>query len=184
MNMNMNGDDKRPEMDLAVVPDTFSEDDKIGYSTYARGLVRMIRSVDATGSFTIGIYGEWGQGKTSMLRQIKKSLDGQEDGLNMPVLTSWFNPWQFTGEEHLIIPFFHSVVNDLKKFDVKKLKDEKPEIRKKFNMFVKKMASVPIALAYGMSAEVKVPLLLKSKFDVSKIMGEWLRRDDEVTQEE
>ncbi len=112
----MKSDDKRPEMDLPVVPDTFSEDDKIGYGTHARGLVRMIRSVDATGSFTIGIYGEWGQGKTSMLRQIKKSLDNPEDDTNTPVLTSWFNPWQFAGEEHLIIPFFHSVVNDLKKF--------------------------------------------------------------------
>ncbi len=99
-------------------------------------------------------------------------------------LTSWFNPWQFAGEEHLIIPFFHSVVNDLKKFNDEKLKSEKPEIWKKFNRFVRKMTAVPVALAYGMSAEVKVPLLLKSKFDISKIINELRRSEDEISQKE
>ncbi len=98
--MNMKSDNEETEMRISVVSDAFSEDDKIGYGVYASGLVRMVKSVDATGSFTIGIYGEWGQGKTSMLRQIKKSLDGQDDDQNMPILTTWFNPWQFFGEEH------------------------------------------------------------------------------------
>ncbi len=42
------------------------------------------------------------------------------------------------------------------------------------------MVTVPVALAYGMSAEVKVPLLLKSKFDFSKIMDKWKSRRDEI----
>ncbi len=182
--MNIKDENKKPEVDLPVVPDTFSEDDKIGYGTHARGLVRMIKSVDATGSFTIGVYGEWGQGKTSMLRQIKKSLDGKEDGGSIPVLTSWFNPWQFTGEEHLIIPFFHSVVNDLKKFNNAKLISKKPEKWKKFKAFVKEMTAVPVALEYGMSAEIKVPLLLKSKFDISKVISELRRNEEESSQKE
>ncbi|MCP5005904.1 MAG: SUMF1/EgtB/PvdO family nonheme iron enzyme, partial [Planctomycetes bacterium] len=165
-----------------VLPDTFSEDDRIGYGVYARGLDMMIRSVDATGSFTIGIYGEWGQGKTSMLRQIKKSLDAHEGNPDVPVLTSWFNPWQFHGEEHLIVPFFHSVVNDLKKFKDDGNIGEDSNKWEKFNKFFKKMASVPVALAYGMSAEVKVPLLLKSKFDISKFIDELRKSSGDVSQ--
>ena len=60
------------EKTMVVVPDDFSVEDKIGYSKYSAGLVEMIRCVQAKGSFTIGIFGQWGQGKTSMLRQIEQ----------------------------------------------------------------------------------------------------------------
>jgi hypothetical protein len=63
---------------MAVVLDDFSDMDQIGYDEYSEGLVEMIRSVGAKGekgSFTIGVFGQWGQGKTSMLRQIEKKLN-------------------------------------------------------------------------------------------------------------
>ena len=78
---------------MAVVLDDFSDIDQIGYDEYSEGLVEMIRSVGAKGekgSFTIGVFGQWGMGKTSMLRQIKKELD------NIKVLESEFtkiNPY-------------------------------------------------------------------------------------------
>jgi len=94
---------------MVVVPDDFSRIDRIGYIEHSAGLVEMIRSVQAEGSFTIGIFGQWGQGKTSMLRQIERQLNEVEKTVEKDVgediLTVWFNPWQFTGEEHIIIPY-------------------------------------------------------------------------------
>lgn len=82
--------------------------------------MEMIRSVNAKGAFTIGIFGTWGQGKTSMLRQIECGLKNTKNEDETEILSVWFNPWQFTGEEHVIIPFFHTLVSYLKEFKTRK----------------------------------------------------------------
>ena len=61
---------------MVVVPDDYAKEDGIGYAHHVEVLVRMIRSVKSDGSFTIGVFGDWGQGKTSVLRQVKRRLDG------------------------------------------------------------------------------------------------------------
>lgn len=100
---------------MLILSDDFADQDLIGHADYCDGLAEMIRSVKSRGSFTIGIYGQWGTGKTSMLKQIKKALDDQELEDSQPVLTVWFNPWQFVSEEHLIIPFFHTLIASVEK---------------------------------------------------------------------
>jgi len=58
----------------------------------------------------IGIYGEWGTGKSTLLRKVRdaledtaeRSLTGESQArLVIPV---WFNPWRFEREQHLIVP--------------------------------------------------------------------------------
>ena len=100
---------------MLVLSDDFADKDLIGHADYCDGLVELIRSVDSRGSFTIGIYGQWGSGKTSMLKQIKNALDDPKSKDAQPVLTVWFNPWQFVADEHLIIPFFHTLIASLEK---------------------------------------------------------------------
>ena len=144
---------------MAVVLDDFSDIDQIGYDEYSEGLVEMIRSVGAKGekgSFTIGVFGQWGQGKTSMLRQIEKKLNEIDTKDEKEILTVWFNPWQFTGEEHIIIPFFHTLVSYLEEFKKKKGKNAS----QRFVNFFKELVHVPVALAYGMEGKIKIPLLL------------------------
>jgi len=90
---------------MAVVSDDFSENDEIGYDEYSEGLVEMIHSLEGKGgkgSFTIGVFGQWGQGKTSMLRQIEKKLNKNKTSVQKEILTVWFNPWQFTSEEETV----------------------------------------------------------------------------------
>ncbi len=162
---------------MVVVPDDFSDADQIGYIEHGSGLVEMIRSVQAKGSFTIGVFGQWGQGKTSMLRQIKKELDKIKVEKNeKEILTVWFNPWQFTGEEHIIIPFFHTLVSDLKDFKEKKAKT----LQKVLSTFLDELAHVPIALAYGMEGKVKIPLLLETKFKFKDIIDESRKKKEEI----
>ena len=47
--------------------------------------------------FTLGIYGEWGTGKSTLMKCIKEKLelDNEEK-----FLTVWFNAWRFEREEH------------------------------------------------------------------------------------
>lgn len=158
---------------MLILSDDFADQDLIGHADYCDGLVEMIRSVKSHGSFTIGIYGQWGTGKTSLLKQAKKALDvpehkkPQQPEELQPVLTVWFNPWQFVSEEHLIIPFFHTLIASLEK-SVKESKTEK--ITENLSVFLEKIAHVPLALLYGLEGEFKIPLLLKAKFSFAKGM--------------
>lgn len=161
-------EDKR----MVVVPDDFSDEDEIGYIEHGAGLVEMIRSVQSKGSFTIGVFGQWGEGKTSMLRQIERRLNFIDTEKEKEILTVWFNPWQFTGEEHIIIPFFHTLVSYLEEYKCKKGKN----VAKGFLNFLTELAHVPIALAYGMEGKVKIPLLLETKFSFKNIIEESRRK--------
>ena len=47
--------------------------DELGVSSYIEALVKFVKTTDTP--MTIGIQGEWGSGKTSMLNQIRNSLE-------------------------------------------------------------------------------------------------------------
>jgi len=53
---------------------------------------RLIQSVDNT-PFTVGILADWGQGKSTVMRMLKTSLEEQG------CATAWFEPWKYTGRE-------------------------------------------------------------------------------------
>lgn len=66
----------------------------------------------------IGIYGAWGEGKTSVLNFIKKELDEQEN-----ILTISLNPWRYNDEDSLIKNFLKKIADVLgKKLETKKEK--------------------------------------------------------------
>jgi predicted KAP-like P-loop ATPase len=83
--------------------DGFSSDDQFGFDRSTITLPAMIRDKGFSTPFCIGIYGDWGTGKTSFMRQLEKRLK-EGDGKPRPVPV-WFNPWRYQKEEHLIIPF-------------------------------------------------------------------------------
>ena len=51
---------------------------------------------------TIGVFGKWGSGKTSLMRLMMDEIsrEGRSVKTAVPV---WFNAWQYEREEHLII---------------------------------------------------------------------------------
>ena len=153
---------------MLVLPDDIAKEDLIGHADYRDGLVKMIQSVESRGSFTIGVYGQWGSGKSSMLKQIKNSLNNNKSD-DSPLVTVWFNPWQFVSEEHLIIPFFHTLIATLQK---EAKESTIKSITDKLSVFLEKVVNVPLALLYGMEGDFKIPLLLKAKFSFSKMMDQ------------
>jgi predicted KAP-like P-loop ATPase len=48
--------------------------------------------------FSIGIYGEWGTGKTTLMKMIYNELESDEN-----VLTVWFNAWRYEREEQFAL---------------------------------------------------------------------------------
>ncbi len=58
----------------------------------------------------IGIYGDWGEGKTSVLNFIEETLNQSPD-----IIVCKFNPWRFQDETHLLIGFFNLLAAKLNK---------------------------------------------------------------------
>ena len=76
-------------------PETSKEPDILGRWPLAVNVFDLIRSTPEEWSLRIGIYGRWGEGKTTVLKFIE-SLS-QAHGFK----TAWFNPWAVQDKNQL-----------------------------------------------------------------------------------
>jgi len=119
--------------------------DTLGYEPIVTNMIDVIDN--AKPPFTIGIYGGWGTGKTSLMRQLYFRIGGEISSIhlpyadkveeelydnltsnkikewkilakNLPFISVWFNPWQHQFDEEPVIGLLH-------------------EIRENFNLFTK-----------------------------------------------
>ncbi len=73
------------------------EQDRLKFDHYAGVLAEIIREADTP--LTLGVFGPWGSGKTSLLRLIKDALD--QGGNKSKFKTLWFDAWTFDKEDAL-----------------------------------------------------------------------------------
>ncbi len=72
-------------------------------------------------SLVIGLFGEWGSGKSYLLKQAEQRFDPKSytpqktDGSDMVILPVRFNPWRFESEEHLIVPLLLTIKMELER---------------------------------------------------------------------
>lgn len=64
--------------------------------SYVAAITRIIK--DSEPKFTIGIYGEWGTGKTTLMRNIEKTLRKDKE-----ITVVWFNAWRYEREENYAV---------------------------------------------------------------------------------
>ncbi|WP_252720805.1 KAP family P-loop NTPase fold protein, partial [Acinetobacter radioresistens] len=82
------------------------EEDKFSRWQFSKRIADVIANRNDPSSIVIGLYGAWGNGKTSVLNFIENALSNNED-----VITIKFNPWRFGTEEELLKSFFFDVAN-------------------------------------------------------------------------
>jgi hypothetical protein len=93
---------------IPIVPDIPDSNPHFGFMDYTEALANAVRGVFPA-QLTIGIYGPWGSGKTSLLRSVAKSL-GRTDGV-IPVL---FDAWRYEESGPIIIPLLYQVLKSFK----------------------------------------------------------------------
>ncbi len=54
---------------------------------------------DSPPRFTLGIYGEWGTGKSTLMKLIENKLKTNDNSRDQKILHIWFNAWKFEREE-------------------------------------------------------------------------------------
>ncbi|MCE5322913.1 hypothetical protein LLG46_06320 [bacterium] len=134
------------------------EHDYLGLMPWAKMIAGSV--VGTRGPFTIGVHGEWGYGKTTLLKLTKALIDEH----HQDVVTVWFNAWQFEREEHPLFPLVAAIADEIEK---KVDKNESLEALSKVGASIR-------ALARGMkfSGEVGMPLVGKVgvEFDADKAL--------------
>lgn len=85
-----------------------AEDDVLGRAKTARSFAAQVLSLDVSEGVVVGVLGPWGSGKTSFVNLARPHLEAG----GATVLD--FNPWMFSGAEHLIDSFFAELSAQLK----------------------------------------------------------------------
>ncbi|MBI4718984.1 MAG: hypothetical protein HY763_14350 [Planctomycetes bacterium] len=151
--------------------------DELDLITFARVIAG--GALGTGGPFTMGVFGDWGEGKTSILRQARSLLD--EDPAR-PVVTAFFNAWQFEREEHPIVPLTATIVaaveGKLQEWESGKALTKKA-LAGSLDAF-KTVARALRAIAYGFSIKAKVPVPGFGEIEAGFVAKEMIERYDKL----
>lgn len=123
------------------IPDSALDDpslDKFKRWPFSQRLAKVISSRTDKSSIVIGVYGAWGEGKTTVLNFIESELKNHDN-----IICIKFNPWRFTEENQLIINFFTTLAEALERNLSSKTE--------KVGEFINKYATLiaPLTLTFG-----------------------------------
>ena len=162
-----------------VILDAPTAEPVLGFDAYASALCELIQR--SRPEFSVGIFGSWGSGKTSLMQAIRKKLDHPEGPPSPPLITVWFNPWRYEREEHLIVP----MLDTLREAIVDWSRQQPPELRERATKAASMVGRAARAILAGVSLTAKLPFF-EASVDPGQIMGSWRREglDDPIYAQE
>lgn len=95
-------------------PINTNTDDKLHRRGFAKLLANTLVNLDSKDAFTVGLFGKWGCGKTSLvnmtLEEIKEIQSKNE--IQNKIIIVHFEPWNFTDTNQLLTQFFIRLANE------------------------------------------------------------------------
>lgn len=98
------------------VPIQTASDDVLGRHSFAEQLARAMISYNSPEAFTIGLYGPWGSGKTSVINLLEEELNEQSNDC----IVVRFNPWLCSTPDQMISQFFEQLKSDIRALEPQK----------------------------------------------------------------
>ncbi len=115
-----------------ILSDVPSEVDKLGFEPYARTLTDIILDSNAQTPLTLGLFGSWGSGKTSLMRQMQRMIEKKGQSNSAPhYRTVWFNAWKYNQEQALWRALLLALLDDLEHLLKEKLQSRPRKPREK-----------------------------------------------------
>ncbi|MGY6521508.1 MAG: KAP family P-loop NTPase fold protein [Mongoliitalea sp.] len=155
--------------------DNETSEDLLGFKVHADLLVDVIKD-DKVLPVTIGVFGDWGSGKSSILKIVEKELTGgKDDGLNDDTLVLYFNGWVFEGYDDAKAALLESIIESFDKHKTigNKVKDKTAKLLKSvkwmrlLGLSFKKVI-VPGAAAFLSGGVSLLPFLINEFSQLSK----------------
>ena len=130
------------------------EQDSLNIQKYANSLSKFIRNSDTP--ITIGLQGEWGTGKTSLMSLLLE--DFNTDGKEREIATSWVNTWEyslFKGASETTPAVLSGMLEKLRdeNSDIWTIKDVAADKVKKATKFLSGLANQVIANQTGINVK-------------------------------
>lgn len=147
--------------------DNETSEDLLGFKVHADLLVDVIKD-DTVLPVTIGVFGDWGSGKSSILKIVEQELvNGKEDGFHDGTLVLYFNGWVFEGYDDAKAALLESIIEKFDKHKTigNKVKDKTTKLLKSvkwmrlLGLSFKKVI-VPGAAAYLSGGASLLPFLV------------------------
>lgn len=133
--------------------------DLLYYEAIARTVVRLVRQ-SADVPVTIGVHGDWGAGKSSVLKMTAAAFEGQDR-----VITLWFNGWVFEGFEDAKAVVIETIVSELRRArpGSTKVAEAARKLLKRVDWL--KAAQAAGGMAFTAATGVPAPDLLRSLYN-------------------
>lgn len=96
--------------------------DLLNRASFAKQLANAIVSYSNADSCTIGLYGKWGAGKTSIINMVTENLEARNKQVDEEeqIIIVRFNPWNYSDRTQIIDQFFQTINTELKIGDAPK----------------------------------------------------------------
>jgi KAP family P-loop domain len=140
---------------VKILIDSPSAKPSLGFGATASALAQIIR--DSPPRFAVGIFGNWGSGKTTLMQEIGRKLGNT-------VVSVEFNAWRYEREPQLLIPLLDTVRGALVEWAAGKDADTRERVRSA----ARKVGRIIRGLAAGLSGEAGLPGAVKVTYDVGK----------------
>lgn len=127
-----------------LIPDQETAVDFLNYEAVAKTVVSLLKE-NREHALTIGIHGDWGAGKSSVLKMVESGI-----GDDKKVATLWFNGWTFQGFDDAKTVLIEVIVSELirQRSTYDKVKEAGYKLLKRVNLM--KLARHGIGLAVSL----------------------------------
>jgi hypothetical protein len=111
---------------IADQPITSKAEDRFNRASFSTRIAETIATRADPSSIVIGLFGPWGDGKTSVLEMMQETLRSYPN-----IIVVRFNPWHFHSEDLLLRGFFATVADSLGQ-SLPSMKEKAGELLKKY----------------------------------------------------
>jgi Cdc6-like AAA superfamily ATPase len=109
-----------------IITDDIAIDPILDFKYYKQVITNIIKK--SYPKFSIGVFGEWGTGKTTLMRNVYNELDKEKNNSIVPV---WFNAWRYERENQFaLFPLLQTIANLIPEED-----DEKKKLKEAVGKF-------------------------------------------------
>jgi predicted KAP-like P-loop ATPase len=91
------------------------DEDLLNYYPYAKKIQSVLQGYSNNPEpLTIGLYGKWGAGKSSLLNLIERHIEMfHKDKEDKPYIKFHYNPWIYQSKEEMLYDFFETLTRKL-----------------------------------------------------------------------
>lgn len=142
-----------------IVLDVPAQSPGLSFENYAAAFADVIEGSEPR--FSIGVFGGWGTGKTTLMDGIRRKLDPEKC---VPVA---FSAWRYEKEEHLIIPLLDAIRDALNTWGEQQQDDVKTVVAKTASVIGRATKSI----LHGFSLKAGIPQVVDISFDANKALS-------------